>query len=104
MKINIFSTRLVTGDETHRLFKYDEQKITNDEGDYMYTKYSVGENTYSWTYFDNKNYWAMISYGDKPFMSAYSIGNTINEERVYNKLYIRPVINLKKCAIDNTCE
>ena len=29
---------------------------------------------------------------------------TLLSEDVYNKLYIRPVINLKKCAITNTCE
>ena len=34
----------------------------------------------------------------------YGVSNTLSNENVYNKLYIRPVINLKKCAIDNTCE
>ena len=33
----------------------------------------------------------------------YGVSNTLSSENVYNKLYIRPVINLKKCAIDGTC-
>ena len=35
---------------------------------------------------------------------VFGVSNTLSNEDVYNKLYIRPIINLKKCAITNTCE
>lgn len=65
------------------------------------TYYRVGEDTFDWAYIDGKPYWSMSQYGDSS--SVYGIGNNVTQEKVYNKLYIRPVIYLNKCALPGGC-
>ena len=69
--------------------------------DSPHTYYRVGEHTLDWAYFNGKSYWAMSQYGDSS--SVFVIGNNVIPEKVYNKLYIRPVIYLNKCAIEGGC-
>ena len=95
VEVNGFKTRLLT--EEIFLEKFGFERYYDSPNTY----YRVGEDTLDWTYIDGKPYWSMTQYGDSS--SVYGVGNNITQEKVYNKLYIRPVINLNKCALTGGC-
>lgn len=65
--------------------------------------YRASSDTPEWAYINGSKYWPMQTSEDSS-SQVYGVSNTLSNENVYNKPYIRPVINLKKCVITNTCE
>lgn len=89
-----YKARLITNNEAVNSLKY--KKVDS-------TTYIIDNNTYEWAYIDDKSYWATMSFTTGYKMSIFRVSDSITNENVYNKLYIRPVINLKKCALNGTC-
>ena len=61
------------------------------------TYYKANYNTPNYAYIVDKYYWSMSGDDDSNSWWIYLDKKT-------DKFYVRTVINLKKCAIDNTCE
>jgi len=71
---------------------------------YMYTGNlkKEGEKLYDWLFVNDYEYWTMTSVYDN-YEFVYSINDDATYDYVFNKLKIRPVINLKKSAIESAC-
>lgn len=95
INIDNYKARMITENEL-----LDKLDFESDHGSPT-EHYSAGEDTPEWSYIDGKPYWSMSQYGDSS--SVYGIGNPVTQEKVYNKLYIRPVIYLNKCALPGGC-
>ena len=95
VRVNGLKARLLTEDIFKTKLGYESYY------DSPHTCYRVGEDTLEWAYFNGKSYWAMSRFEDGS--SVYGIGSNVIPEKVYNKLYIRPVINLNKCALPGGC-
>ena len=95
--VNGYKTRLITSDELNsmgHIFYFGTahaQVHQKSEYDCLYS---------------NADYWTMSNTGDNQYeidiVSKVDYNN--KSQKVYSQFAIRPVINLKKCAIDNTCE
>ncbi len=77
-----------------RLIRYNE--LLNNLG-YRWMEtvpvgYRATEVTPTWGYFPNKSYWAINDIQNYLIGAGY----TMSSENAFNKLYVRPVINLKK--------
>ena len=66
-----------------------------------YPVYKSSNNTPNWAYIEGKPYWSIYNDGQGQLQEI--VSNNTSCDNVYNKNYIRPVINLKKCSIDGTC-
>ena len=97
ISINGYKARLVNNNDIMDYFAYESYYASPNNG------YRASSDTPSWAYINGKPYWSMKTSEDSN-IQVYGVSNTLSSEDVYNKLYIRPVINLKKCAITNTCE
>lgn len=97
VKVGGYKSRLLYENEVIDNFKYESYYDSPN------TNYRVSEDTPEWVYIPGKTYWTMSQFEDSN-SKVYGVGSILSQEKVYNKIYIRPVINLKKCAIDNTCE
>ena len=95
VSVNGFKARLLTDDIVKTKLGFDSYYDSPN------TRYRVGEDTLDWAYFNGKSYWTMSQYEDSS--SVYGIGSNVTKEKVYNKIYIRPVINIKKCALPGGC-
>ena len=97
VSINGYKARLVNNTDIINYFAYESYYASPSNG------YIASSDTPEWAYINGKSYWSMQVSEDSS-SKVYGVSNTLSSEDVYNKLYIRPVINLKKCAITNTCE
>ena len=94
--INGYKARLVNNTDIMDYFAYESYYASPNNG------YRASSDTPNWAYINGSKYWSMQVSEDSN-TQIYGVSNTLSSENVYNKLYIRPVINLKKCAIDGTC-
>ena len=97
VSINGYKARLVNENDISNNFSYENYVSGTD------SRIQTTSDTPSWVIINGKSYWSMYNSSDSN-TRVYGVSNTLSSENVYNKLYIRPVINLKKCAITNTCE
>ena len=113
VEVDGYKARLVNKSELQNEFGYE---VTYDFNDSISANiYEKTEKTLTWIYFDDIKYWSEynrtqydhydningVTY-ERAFI--YCIGEKLSPQYVFSKFYVRPVINLKKCAIDNTCE
>ena len=80
-----------------------KEEITENLGFSSYydlpnTHYSLTQDTFTWAYIGGKPYWTM-SQPQNGKNNVVTVSNNPTSEFVYNKAYIRPVININKCAI-----
>ena len=97
VKVGGYKSRLLFESEIIDDFKYESYYDSPN------TNYRASDDTPEWVYISGKPYWTMSQFGDSN-LQVYGVGSVLSQENIYNKLYVRPVINLKKCAITNTCE
>lgn len=97
VNVNGYKARLITKEE-----------ITENLGFSSYydspnTHYSLTQDTFTWAYIGGKPYWTM-SQPQSIQNKVVTVSNNPTPEFVYNKAYIRPVININKCAITGGCQ
>ena len=70
------------------------------------TFYTASDSTPDWSYVDAP-FWTMTTYLDAGSTNnnyeVYAVREYVNNEKIYNKLHVRPVINLKKSAVESGC-
>ena len=92
-------------------FKYDKQLISINGYKARLIYYEEVINNFNYQFddifkkTDNTLDWVIIN---KPYFTmndseVYSVDKVLKKEEVYNKLYIRPVIIVKKCALTGIC-
>ena len=94
---NGYKVRLITNSELHNmghvytLINSSATSFTKSDYDCLYS---------------DADYWTMSSSSDSTYKSniVSKIDNNNGPQYIDKKYAVRPVINLKKCAIDNTCE
>ena len=97
VSIGGYKARLINRNEIINNFAYESYYASPNNG------YRASSDTPSWAYINGSKYRSMTTSEDSN-NQIYGVSNTLSNENVYNKLYIRPVINLRKCALTNTCE
>lgn len=94
VEIDGYKARLITIDELVDKFGY-----VGHEADSGYFYRSTSDTPY-WITMDSVNYWTMATYDDS--LGVYNkFGEFCHSDNVYSSHAVRPVINLKKCAISN---
>ena len=105
--VNGYKARLLNVDELLDKLGYDK--------DYIYTDdvYRLTDSAPSWLYDGHYEYWTMSSVHDSNkvlyyissdgMIFGFNTSEGCGKSCVYSKNVIRPVINIKKCAIDGTC-
>ncbi len=99
-KENGYRVRLITVDEIVDKLYYNYNYSS------PMTFYTITDDTPSWAYIDTP-FWTMTTYLDAKHNNndyeVYGVREYVNNEKIYNKLHIRPVINLKKSAVEGGC-
>lgn len=94
VNIKGYETRLITKNELIRKFGFEQYNENTS------TVYKASSDTPDWIYLNGINYWSMTTIEDSNSL-VYGVGNILSENYVFNKIYIRPIIYLKKTALDD---
>ena len=94
--IDGYKARLVNENDIINKLSYESYHAS------PYDSYRASLDTPEWAYISGKEYWSMQVSKDSS-SQIYGVSNVLSSKNIYNKLYIRPVINLKKSAIESGC-
>lgn len=101
VEIDGYKIRLLTLNDIINNLGYERSNTAT------YYSYRKSSNDYEWLekwnycMYDNCSFWTMISYEDFNYLNFVVWGNGVDHSEIFNRRTIRPVINLKKCAISN---
>ena len=100
VSIDGYKTRLIDEDDLISNLAYEFQYNSPYDGSGAFT---ASYETPLWAYINEKKYWSMNENGDSS-SQINTVYNKLFSENIYNKFYIRPIINLKKSVINGMCK